>query len=499
MADLAQHAGQVALIHELLTGTSPWADVFRLNFFTPYLLGYGVALALSFFMPVAVTLKITLSLAYIAFVFALVKLRQRFNADPRLDWFFLLSFFGPAYAWGFLTFLTAAPVAIFFILLADRYSEKPGLTLGVATALVGLALLLSHGLMFVFGLAVAGGIYALRCWPDRATARRWLLRSWPLLLPALACLAYFVISQRLESQYGGIGNAGPLQWRIGWMRAVKIFVNSLGGRTTILFGASAFIMPLIPWMLGLRIDLKRSATWFMFAVLFLIAVSAPFFAMATGVLYLRFALFTLPAYALMFTLSSAPAQVDQANGIQLVGQNQRVLQKVALPLMLALTWLILGTHTVQAWLFAKESQDFEPVLAVMQPGQRALSLPFDSSSKAAENPYAYLHFGNWYQSEKQGLVDFNFAWFPPQIARFKPDHVPGVRAGFEFDPGKFDWQKHEGERYRYFVVRHRNPVPENLFDGAQCPPLKVLESGVWTLFERSDCSLVFQARPVGTN
>ena len=120
MTDLAQHAGQVALIHELLTGTSPWADVFRLNFFTPYLLGYGVALALSFFMPVAVTLKVTLSLAYVAFVFALVKLRQRFSADPRLDWFFLLSFFGPAYAWGFLTFLTAAPVAIFFILLADR-------------------------------------------------------------------------------------------------------------------------------------------------------------------------------------------------------------------------------------------------------------------------------------------------------------------------------------------------------------------------------------------
>ena len=167
--------------------------------------------------------------------------------------------------------------------------------------------------------------------------------------------------------------------------------------------------------------------------------------------------------------------------------------------MLALTWLLLGTHTAQAWRFAKESQDFEPVLAVMQPGQRALSLPLDRSSKAAENPYAYLHFGNWYQSEKQGLVDFNFAWFPPQIARFKPEHVPAVRYGFEFDPDKFDWQKHEGERYQYFVVRHRDPVPENLFDGAQCPPLKVFESGAWTLFERRDCNLDFQVRPVGTN
>ena len=499
MADLPQHAGQVAILYDLLTGTSPWADVFRLNLFTPYLLGYGVALGLSFLMPVAMTLKVTLSLAYLAFVYALVKLRQRFNADPRLDWFFLLSFFGPAYAWGFLTFLTAAPVAIFFILLADRYSEKPSLPLGVATALLGLALLLSHGLMFVFGLAVAGGIYTLRRWPGRATAGRWLLQSWPLMLPALACLAYFFISRRLENQYGGIGNVGPLQWRMEWLRVMKIFVNSLGGRSTILIGVSAIILPLIPWMLGLRIDFRRPATWLMFAVSFLIAVAAPVFAMATGILYLRFALFTLPAYALMFTLTSAPAHIVRANGSGSVGRNQRVLQKFAVPLMVVLTWLILGTHTAQAWRFASESQDFEPVLAAMQPGQRALSLPLDRSSKAAENPYAYLHFGNWYQSEKQGLVDFNFAWFPPQIARFKPEHVPAVRFGFDFDADKFDWQKHEGERYRYFVVRHRDPVPEKLFGGARCPPSRVLESGAWTLFERHDCSVAFLAPPVGTD
>lgn len=496
MADLPQHAGQVAILYDLLTGTSPWADVFRLNLFTPYLLGYGVALGLSFLMPVALTLKVTLSLAYLAFVYALVKLRQRFNADPRLDWFFLLSFFGPAYAWGFLTFLTAAPVAIFFILLADRYSDKPGVPLGIATALLGLALLLSHGLMFVFGLTVAGGIYAVRRWPDRATAGRWLLQSWPFMLAAFACLAYFLISRRLENQYGGISHAGPLLWQLEWLRAAKIFVNSLGGRTTVLVGISAVVLPLIPWMLGLRIDLRRPATWLMFAVSCLIAVAAPFFAMATAVLYLRFALFTLPAYALMFTLSSRSGFVDRANGAQPVGRSQQALQKFALLLMVVLTWLMLGTHTAQAWRFADEAQDFEPVLAVMQPGQRALSLPLVRSSKAAENRYAYLHFVNWYQSEKQGLVDFNFAWFPPQIARFKPDQVPAVRAGFEHDPADFDWEKHQGDQYRYFVVRHLEPVPANLFRGARCAPVEVLRSGAWTLFEQRNCTAAAPSGPV---
>lgn len=137
MTDLPQHAGQVALLHDMAIGNSPWIDLFRTNLFTPYLLGYGLALALAFWLPLGVALKLTLSLAYLGFVWALVGLRRHFGGDSRLDWLFLLPFFGPAYAWGFLTFLAAALVAIFLILVSDRYAKKPGLKLGLAPALLG--------------------------------------------------------------------------------------------------------------------------------------------------------------------------------------------------------------------------------------------------------------------------------------------------------------------------------------------------------------------------
>ncbi|MCW0054006.1 hypothetical protein OIV36_31550, partial [Burkholderia pseudomallei] len=39
MVDLPQHAGQVAILHDLLLGQSPWAPLLRINLFTPYLLG----------------------------------------------------------------------------------------------------------------------------------------------------------------------------------------------------------------------------------------------------------------------------------------------------------------------------------------------------------------------------------------------------------------------------------------------------------------------------
>lgn len=483
MADFAQHAGQVALLHDLAAGTSPWSELFRINLFTPYLVGYGLALPLSFLMPAGAAIKLIFSAAYVAFVFALVKLRQHFKADPRLDWFFLLSFFGVSYYWGFFTFLTAAPIAVVFILVADRYAQAPSLGRGLATMLLGIVLLASHGLMFVFGFVVAGVLYTVRCCSVRPWAGVWLRNLWPFVMAGLACLAYFLISTRMQEEYGGISQAGPVAlWNWSWKRPLKIFIDSLGGKTNIPLLVTAFVLPLIPWMLGLRIDRHRPATWVMFTITFVIALTLPVFALATGLLYLRFALFTLPAYALMFTLPR-PAAIPGRGP----SGAARMAERIAMPLMIAVSWMMLGQHSWQAWRFAGEAKDFEAVLAPMQPAQRALSLPFAQRSEAANNDFAYLHFGTWYQSEKQGLVDFNFAWFPPQIARFRPDRLPAVSYGFEHSPTDFDWKRHQGERYRYFLARHSEPLPADLFKGADCPPVHILTQGAWTLLEQQPC------------
>jgi hypothetical protein len=78
------------------------------------------------------------------------------------------------------------------------------------------------------------------------------------------------------------------------------------------------------------------------------------------------------------------------------------------------------------------------VLDSVQPGQRALALVFDPGSEAARNPYVYQHYASWYQAERQGLVDFNFAWFPPQIVRFRTGHLPSVGTGFDLNRQKFN-------------------------------------------------------------
>lgn len=109
MADLPQHAGQVAVWHDLLLGTSKWQSLVYTNYFTPYLVGYSSAPLLSFVVPVSAALKIVHALAFYGFVAACVALRGRLGGDRRLDWLFMPGFFGYAYAWGFYTLSGRGP------------------------------------------------------------------------------------------------------------------------------------------------------------------------------------------------------------------------------------------------------------------------------------------------------------------------------------------------------------------------------------------------------
>ena len=114
MVDLAAHAGQITLLKDLIAGRSPWADTFFVNPLTPYLLGYCIATSFSFVMPVLVAVKLTISVTYFAFVLSAVKVSRYFGSSHYLDWTILPVFFGLPFVWGYLPFLVAAPVGLFF-------------------------------------------------------------------------------------------------------------------------------------------------------------------------------------------------------------------------------------------------------------------------------------------------------------------------------------------------------------------------------------------------
>jgi hypothetical protein len=479
MVDLPQHAAQVTLLRDMLLGQSPWSDLFRINPFTPYILGYGLALPLSFVMPIAAALKLLLSIAYIAFVFMCVKLRQHFGADSRLDWLFILSFFGLAYKFGFLTFLVAAPIGLWFMLLADRYAQAPTALKAAGLTAVGLLLLTSHGLVFLFAVSI-GGLFLLAAMRNIKST---LTLTTPYLILLLVFVVYLLANLRVNTGMPLQTNSALISLE-GPSRLAKMLVYTVASNTRhfsdypLLLAVSGMLV--LPWLLGLRVTWQRKATWIPFAILVVICLFVPAVTLATSYIYQRFALFVLPAYAWMFTRRVAP-----------FGKLGAVGEKFALPVLVIVCWSMLGLHTVRVWRFGNEARDFDYVLHSIEPRQRALALVFDQNSKADNSHFVYRQYPSWYQAERGGLVDFNFAWYPPQIVRYRPDRLPGVKIGFDVHPEIFDWNRNRGRDYRYFFVRHGRTMPDALFQKADCEVVPVVSQGTWTIFERRGCTEMY--------
>lgn len=469
MIDLPQHAGQVVLLRDLVLGQSPWVDLVRMNWLTPYLLGYGLALPLTIVMPAGTALKVLLTLAYLSFVALCVKLGRHFGSDSRLDPLFLLSFFGFAWAWGFVTFLVSAPLVLAFVLHASRYSRNPAPRAALVVFALGMLMLVSHGLAFLFGFGVGALMLTMQ-------QRRRIRVLVPALLPyaalGLACVGFFLIMRATQPEYFPLRSEAESNWNYDWKRVGKVPLYAVSSTDEPLrMVPVALALFAVPLLMGLRM---RRDSWQ--AVLPLVVVgtmmfTVPSYAFNTAFLYERFGIFLLPAWAWAF-----PAAVD-------VPASPRSPRRKAAAFLLPVLCcaFVLAQHSIRIWRFGNETKELDLAMGQLQPGARLLWMAFDSDSPSARNRLAYLHYGAWYQADSRGFVDFNFAWFTPQIVRFKLDHVPRVAPGFEWKPETFDWHGHEGWRYRYFFIR--GPMPVGLFNQAQCPPVAIFGNSMFTILE----------------
>ena len=470
MGDLPQHAAQVSLALDLLRGQSRWTDIVTFNFFTPYLIGYGLIALAAQLTSIATAVKLVLSLSVLGFFWAASALRRRFGAPALLDWLVLPGFFGFAFKWGFLTFLLAAPIGIFFILKALDFAEETNPKRLLQLLACGLLLFFSHGLVFVACVGI-GFCYALLDIRDRRHA---FWRLLPYALLGLLALVYYHFAK--DVAYAQSTEAKPFVWNWSPRRFVQFFrfqwdvALSARDRPGYLLSAFAFaLFYLAPFLLGMRLrpTLRRAIP---FAVIVLIGLGVPHMAMTTAFLYERFALFLLPFYVLMFGPADEPSTVPAG---------------WSLFTLAALPAISLAMTASRAWQFHKfdeESQDFSVIMDALPPQKRVLSLMLDKRSTAAANPYAYLHFACWYQAEKHGFVDSNFAQMLPQIVRFKPGEA-WIQLPFEWKPYRFDWVRHRGDHYDYFVLRSEKRLFPR-FAGMPCDIELVTTSGPWALYRK---------------
>jgi hypothetical protein len=332
---------------------------------------------------------------------------------------------------------------------------------------LGALLLLSHGLAFLFACLV-GGVLALA---QVRSFKGMMLAGLPYVVLGAACLG-FLIAGRGDAAPAGLvlNDMGPNLLR----RVPETLAYAAGSfDTSILSLTLTSGMLLAPFLLGLA---PRRAAVLPLAVLGAVLLAVPHKALDTAFLWERFSLYVLPFYALLFA----------APGVATEGQQARRAAGAAV-LVLA-CWATLGLQAAHVWGFGRESAELETVLAAAEPRRRAVSIILRRDSPAAANDHAYLYQPSWYQADKGGLVDFNFALFHPQVVRFAKGHEPKAGIGFAWQREAFDWDKHGGRIYDYFFIRHSAAGPPRRFtDSAPCEMSLVKAAGSWSLYRRGRC------------
>ena len=457
MVDIPQHAAQVAMLRDLVLGRSAWAADLRVDLATPYFLGYALALPLALAMSPLAAIKVVLTAAYAAFGLIGRAIGRELDAPAALDSYYLIPFFGIAWSYGFYPFLVAAPLGLGLIWTSLRYAREGGWRRGVLVSVLGLATLFSHAFVFLFAGAIGLGLLAI----EARKPRRILARLWPFLPPLVACAALALPVGHNEA--ATVGHLG-LAWDMGppIVRAAMLLAGSFDAWTAPWAWAAGGLLFALPFLGGFRMPHGRREAWVIAGALAAVMLLAPFSVWATNYVYPRFALFAPPAYAWLFGGAPGPLAGRRLLAAWLAG---------------LIGALALSLHLVEECAFARETRDFDTVLARADPGRRALSLIVDRRSDAAVNPLVYINFPQWYAAEKAGLVDPSFALYPHMIVRLAhPGAPPYGDAAFALAGGP---KRLYPGLWRYVFVRGAVPAP--LFAGSSTTV--VAKAGSWTLLE----------------
>lgn len=491
MADLPQHAAQVALFRDLLTGSSTWGDLLAIKWFTPYILGYLFTIALAEIFGVVAACKLTVSVSLLSILFVTRYLLHKMQSEVTLAWLCFFCLYGFVYQWGMISFMLAVPAGLYFIRVLCWHEEKPDVGRGTILAVYFVVLFFCHALVLAYCFAVAA-VFWLGGAPWRGSTRslfEWMgLRLWPLL--GVLILAVLWLSR--SSTHASV--SVPVQWDLGWWQATEGYYNSATwvfehfvgwGRVAGLFpwvlglrsGAIAIVLGMlllaVPFLLGQRVIPQRARVT-PFLTLMLCLLLVPSFVFGTAFVFHRYAILFFPLYVLMFGRTQGVA----VNPLRRMRLNGLVAVAVVI-------WITL--FSVKAVEFNRAALAFREVTDQVPRDARVLSLVFYVDDENSIAP-TLLHFPTWLSTTRGSLVDAGFTGTHIQLVAYRSGMLPkaSVVDYFEWRPHLFDWQLHQGDHYDHFVVRSPTDVSSWLFRAATCPPKLVAARLDWWLYVRDE-------------
>lgn len=472
LVDLPQHAAQVRTLADLGRPDYPFRELFRVNWFTPYLFGYVLVFALAKLTGIAAASKAVLSAALLAVPLLTRRLARELGGDPFWAWLVFPGLLSFAYHWGFLNYVVATPLGIGFLWLVCRFVKAPTVSRGIAVGVALQLLFFCHALVCVF----FGGIAGLLVLAEVRGWGRKLLALLPLaaLVPTGALWGFLTLGREREVQQT------LLRWELIPTRVAGVpmlvvgkwankFWNMDSSPAWALLTAALLALP---FLAGARLA-RSPLRWLPFASVALLVSLGPSAAFGIELVSQRFAAFVLPLFVLAL---DPPGDGPEESA------SRRKAARAAV--VLAAVGGI-AASSVQAARFDAEQKGFGRLLSEMKPYRRVLSLVTTSRSVGSPAP-VYLHFAAWYTAEKGGLVDPSFSVYHAPMVRYRSGMEPPSGRGAERRPDLFDWTEKRGRDYDYFVVRADEDLSARFFSGADCPVRLVVSEPPWWLYGKDE-------------
>lgn len=160
--DIPQHANLYELWWQLREGPIEYRELYRYNLFSPYLLPFALGVLLTKVGGALFATKCLLSVTAVATPLAMARWLKAIGASPMFGLFGFVLAFDFTYLWGFVSNGFAMPLLFAYLAVFERQYAQPTNRGIVWTSLLGLALFLSHGIVFGMAMLVSGVTYLLR-------------------------------------------------------------------------------------------------------------------------------------------------------------------------------------------------------------------------------------------------------------------------------------------------------------------------------------------------
>jgi hypothetical protein len=225
---------------------------------------------------------------------------------------------------------------------------------------------------------------------------------------------------------------------------------------------------LVPGLAGGRLS-RQSERWVPFVVGLLTFMLMPRFAFSTAYVFHRVAIFLVPLWLLAWDPPEASRE-----------------RRVDWAVMLVV--VIWGLTNVSHFAgFAAETRSFDRVMVHMESGRRVGALYVHPWSPNFSRP-VYLNFAAWYQAERAGIVDYNFANSLAQMVRYKDRDrfAPRINEFLAWNPQYFRWDRHGGDSYDYFLIKAPADPAAVIFKEKQQSVELMAREGWWWLYRNNE-------------